>query len=86
MTKLTIRGLPEGVVVALRHRAKAHARSVEAELRALVTDGVAPPGRRLLGSELMFIGRHADVDDFPLGAARRRPLRKRKKECADDPA
>jgi plasmid stability protein len=44
MATLTIRNVPESLHNALRKRAEAQARSVEAEVRALLEAGVRAPG------------------------------------------
>ncbi len=45
MANLTIRNLDDEVVVKLKARAKAHHRSLEAELRALLSEVAARPSR-----------------------------------------
>jgi plasmid stability protein len=45
MANLTIRNLDDEVVAKLKTRAKAHHRSLEAELRALLSEAVARPSR-----------------------------------------
>ncbi|WP_432505491.1 FitA-like ribbon-helix-helix domain-containing protein [Kineococcus arenarius] len=53
---MSIRDLDDGVRERLRVRAAQHGRSMEAEIRAILTDAVAPPpraqglGRALLSS------------------------------------
>ena len=49
MADLTIRNLDEGIARALREQADAHNRSLEAELRQILTDYVRRPSR---GAEL----------------------------------
>ncbi len=45
MANLTIRNLDDEVVAKLKARAKAHHRSLEAELRALLSEAAARPSR-----------------------------------------
>ena len=45
MANLTIRNLDDAVVAKLKARAKAHHRSLEAELRALLSEAAARPSR-----------------------------------------
>ncbi len=45
MANLTIRNLDDEVVAKLKARAKAHHRSLEAELRALLSEAAAQPSR-----------------------------------------
>jgi plasmid stability protein len=45
MANLTIRNLDDAVVAKLKARAKAHHRSLEAELRALLSEAAAQPSR-----------------------------------------
>ncbi len=59
MTTLTVRDLPDEVIRALRLQAKKNGRSREAELRAIITAAVLPPGRTRLGSQLLQIGHMA---------------------------
>lgn len=57
MGAMTIRNLPEETHRALKHRAKSHGRSTEAEVRAILQEAVAPPGRIKIGTELAALGR-----------------------------
>ena len=41
MEQILIRNLPEGTKARLRHRADEHSRSVEAEARAILSEGLA---------------------------------------------
>lgn len=43
MAAVSIRGLDDGVRERLRVRAAEHGRSMEAEIRAILTDAVSPP-------------------------------------------
>jgi plasmid stability protein len=52
MANLTIRNVDDEVVDALKARAKAHNRSLEAEIRQLLVDQVRPRWR---GAELLAI-------------------------------
>ncbi|MFQ6018914.1 MAG: Arc family DNA-binding protein [Kiloniellaceae bacterium] len=45
MANLTIRNLDDAVVEKLKARAKAHHRSLEAELRALLSEAASRPSR-----------------------------------------
>ncbi len=45
MANLTIRNLDDAVVAKLKAQAKAHHRSLEAELRALLSEAAARPSR-----------------------------------------
>ena len=49
MATLTIRNLPEPVRRSLKARAAAHDRSMEAEVRAILEDSVAPPADFVTG-------------------------------------
>lgn len=65
MARLTVRDLPDDVRDRLRLRAAANGRSTEAEVRAILTEAVAPePDRDLkLGSLLAEIGRDFELTD-----------------------
>ncbi|MFN0192043.1 MAG: FitA-like ribbon-helix-helix domain-containing protein [Aestuariivirga sp.] len=74
MTTLIIRNLSEATRRALRARAKRHARSTEAEVRAIIEDAVRPPKRINVGTLLKEFGqKHGEFryqrDDFPATAA-----------------
>jgi len=56
MPSLNVRNLSEKTHKALRLRAAAHGRSVEAEIRAILDETVSPP-KPGLGSLLAAIGR-----------------------------
>ncbi|WP_446225398.1 FitA-like ribbon-helix-helix domain-containing protein [Nocardia sp. IBHARD005] len=55
MKNVTIRNLSDEVHRAIRQRAAAHERSVEAEMRAILTDAVQPTERIKLGTRLAEI-------------------------------
>ncbi|HEY5855511.1 MAG TPA: plasmid stabilization protein [Aldersonia sp.] len=55
MKNVTIRNLSDEVHRAIRQRAAAHERSIEAEMRAILTDAVQPAERIKLGSMLAEI-------------------------------
>lgn len=57
MPSVSIRNLPEATHRALKHRAKQHGTSTEAEIRSILEEAVRPPGRILVGSELAALGR-----------------------------
>lgn len=60
MAAITIRNLSEETHRALKARAKAHHRSTEAEVRAILDAAVAPADRVRVGSLLAAIGQDAD--------------------------
>jgi plasmid stability protein len=53
MAVMTIRGLDDEVRDKLRRRAAEHGRSMEAEVRAILTDAVASPVERTLVDVLL---------------------------------
>lgn len=55
MVAVTVRNLSEETHRALRHRAAAHGRSTEAEIRAVLDEAVRPEGRQKLGSAIRAI-------------------------------
>ncbi len=57
MAALNVRNLSDETHKALRMRAAAHGRSVEAEIRVILDDAVNPAKQRGLGSMLAAIGR-----------------------------
>ncbi len=59
MAAITIRNLSEETHRALKARAKAHHRSTEAEVRAILDAAVAPTDRVRVGSLLAAIGQDA---------------------------
>jgi len=65
MARLTVRDLPDEVRERLRLRAAANGRSTEAEVRAILTEAVAPalPDDLKLGSLLVEIGRDFELTD-----------------------
>ncbi|WP_227999704.1 FitA-like ribbon-helix-helix domain-containing protein [Nocardia australiensis] len=52
MKNVTIRKLSDEVHRAIHQRAAAHGRSIEAEMRAILTEAVQPPERIKLGTLL----------------------------------
>lgn len=52
MRNVSIRNLPDEVHRAIHQRAAAHGRSIEAEMRAILTEAVQPPERIKLGTLL----------------------------------
>lgn len=60
MANVTIRNLDDGVVEALKARAKENHRSLEAELRRILTDQIRRPWR---GAELVEPGGTARPPD-----------------------
>ena len=63
MAMLTIRNIPDEVHRALRVQAALHGRSMEAEVREILTSVVSPEGRVKLGSLLADLGRQARLSD-----------------------
>lgn len=63
MKNVTIRNLSDEVHRAIRARAAAHERSIEAEMRAILTDAVQPAERIKLGSMLAEIWADDPVTD-----------------------
>lgn len=63
MAMMTVRNIPEEVHRALRVRAAQHGHSMEAEVREILEDAVAPEGRVKLGSLLADIGRKAKLTE-----------------------
>ena len=72
MAILTVRGLSDEVHRALRVRAASHARSTEAEVRAILEEAVKPSGRLKLGSLLLLVGRSAGFTDEEVALMRAR--------------
>lgn len=66
MAVLTIRNVPEDVHWALRVRAAQHGRSMEAEVRAILSAAVKPKKRVCLGDTLAAIGRKIGLTDEDL--------------------
>jgi plasmid stability protein len=56
MAILTVRNLPDEVHRALRMRAAQHGRSMEAEVREILTNAVKPQARVLMGEALAALG------------------------------
>lgn len=63
-----LRNLPAEVHRALKLRAAAHARSTEAEIRAILEAAVRPEGRLRLGSALTDLARGAGLANADLEA------------------
>lgn len=70
---LTIRGVPEEVHRAIRIRAALHGRSLQAELRDILTNAVKPEGRIKLGNLLADIGRQVKLTDEEIAVFNRDP-------------
>jgi plasmid stability protein len=64
MPSVSIRNLPEETHRALKHRAKEHGTSTEAEIRAILEEAVRPAHRILLGSELEALGKRFGGIEF----------------------
>ena len=63
MAMLTLRNIPDEVHRALRVRAAQHGHSMEAEVREILENAVAPEGRVKLGSLLADIGRQSKLTE-----------------------
>ena len=74
MADLSIRNLDDGVREALRVRAAAHGRSMEAEVRAILTEAVRPESSWLQTWRDRFedVG-GVELDNAPRGSSRRPP-------------
>jgi plasmid stability protein len=70
MADITIRNLPSGVHRALRVRAAQHGRSMEAEVRAIITATVQPPERVRMGSLMHAMARQLEITDDDIDALR----------------
>lgn len=68
MAMMTVRNIPDEVHRALRVRAAQHGHSMEAEVREILGNAVAPEGRVKLGSLLADIGRQTKLteDEFAI--------------------
>ena len=64
MSSVTVRNLPDATHRALKHRAKQHGRSTEAEIRHIL-DAAVRPGNGL-GSTLAAIGRSVGGAALPI--------------------
>ncbi len=64
MAAVTIRNLSDETHRALKHRAKQHGTSTEAEIRAILEEAVFPKDRIKLGSELAAFGRKYGPIEF----------------------
>lgn len=65
MAAVSVRDLDEGVRDRLRVRAAEHGRSMEAEIRAILTEAVAPP-EATIGLAQMILSRFGDVGGVDL--------------------
>ena len=65
---LTVRNVPDEVHRALRVRARANGKSMEAEVREILQAAAVPPDRVKLGSLLADIGQEAQLTDKEWGA------------------
>ncbi len=64
MAAIVVRGLDESVKTALAAQARKHGRSMEAEVRAILTQAASKPN---IGIALMHVAREAGgVDDLPV--------------------
>ena len=63
MRAVTIRNVPEEVHRAIRVRAAQNGRTLQAEMREILTTAVAPEGRVKLGDLLADIGRKVKLTD-----------------------
>jgi antitoxin FitA len=70
MPAITIRNLSSEPHRALKERAARHGRSTEAEVRAILEEAVAPPGRVALGSLLAQIGKESGGVDLEISRDR----------------
>lgn len=74
MADLSIRNLDDGVRESLRLRAAAHGRSMEAEVRAILTEAVQPEGSWLEAWRDRFAAAGGvEWDDSTRGSSRRPP-------------
>ncbi len=64
MADLLVRGVDDDLVRALKARAGAHARSAEAELRAILAKALATPRRRSLAEVLAAMPEVGRDEDF----------------------
>lgn len=74
MADLSIRNLDDGVRESLRQRAAAHGRSMEAEVRAILTEAVRPETSWLhtWRDRFLEVG-GVDLEDSPRASTRRPP-------------
>lgn len=63
MKAVTIRNVPEEVYRAIRVRAAQNGRTLQAEMREILTTAVKPEGRIKLGELLADIGRKVKLTD-----------------------
>ena len=63
MTQLTIRGLPEEVDRALRAQAARHGRSMEAEVRLILSRALIPATETPMGQAMMAIWHQSGITE-----------------------
>ncbi len=66
MTQISLRGIKDETLRALRLQAKENRRSMEAEIRAILDAALLPGGRLKLGTALANLGRATGGLDLPL--------------------
>lgn len=71
MKAVTIRGVPKEVHRAIRVRAAQHGRSLQAEMRDILTTAVKPDERVKLGQLLSNIGHKAQISDEEMAVFKR---------------
>ena len=71
MSVLTVRGLSDETRHALRVRARKHGRSMEAEVRRILSEAVQPTKQPSLSEDMAeFWNKYADLGDFEIPAHR----------------
>lgn len=73
MRAVTIRNVPEEVHRAIRVRAAQNGRTLQAEMREILTTAVAPEGRVKLGDLLADIGRRVNLTEEEMAVFERDP-------------
>lgn len=73
MRAVTIRNVPEEVHRAIRVRAAQNGRTLQAEMREILTTAVAPEGRVKLGDLLADIGRKVNLTEEEMAVFERDP-------------
>lgn len=73
MRAVTIRNVPEEVHRAIRVRAAQNGRTLQAEMREILTTAVAPEGRVKLGDLLADIGRKVNLTEEDMAVFERDP-------------
>lgn len=66
MAQLVVRGLDDRVKGLLRRRAADHGRSMEAEVRAILTDAVAPRRKSIAAALREVALEYGGVDELPV--------------------